>query len=222
VKAVSPSSFEGVPEDQHEAVAKELQRHVGILRESGVTRIVYNHPDNPGMDAVVEHAGKNRGKQGVVFAHSLDAVQQLKERLEKAGHRVVAITGDDSSTDKYAKIQKFRPEKGEPEADIMVASDAAATGANLQSGHWLYQYDTPETAKTHAQRNGRIHRMGQKNNVDLIDGIPDHPVVHRARARLATKYGLRDVLTSPLEGLDDTGLAHFLKKRQNEQQEGLL
>jgi hypothetical protein len=29
--------------------------------------------------------------------------------------------------------------------------------------------DTPQTAMTHAQRQGRIFRTGQKNNVELID-----------------------------------------------------
>lgn len=222
MKSISPDSFEGVPADQHEKVAGELQRSLGILRESAMQRVIYNHPDNPLMDAVVEHANKSRGKPGVVFARSLDAVKQLSERLEKAGHRVASITGADSSAEKHAKIKKFRPESGEADADVMVVSDAAATGANLQRGQWLWQYDTPQTAMTHAQRNGRINRIGQQNNVELIDGVPDHPTVHRARERLAKKYALRDMLTSPLEGLDDSGLAFYLKKRQNAaQQEGL-
>jgi len=221
MKAVSPGSFEGVPADQHEKVAAELQKSIGILRESAQRNIIYNHADNPAMDAVVKHADSRRGKPGVVFARNLEAVQQLKERLEKAGHRVVAITGADSSKEKAAKLQRFQPEQGEAHADIVVASDAAATGANLQRGQWLWQYDTPDTAKTHAQRAGRIHRIGQKNDVELIDGLPDHPSVHRARDRLAKKYELRDLMTTPLGGLDDTGLALHIKKAQNHQQEGL-
>ena len=138
----------------------------------------------------------------------------LAERLEKEGHRVVVITGSDSAQEKDRKRQMFNPEQGEAQADILVASDAGATGMNIQRGQWLYQYDTPQTAMTHAQRNGRIFRTGQKNNVELIDGVADHPEVHKARERLLKKYGLRELMTSPMEGLDDTGVAHFIKKRQ--------
>jgi hypothetical protein len=64
---------------------------------------------------------------------------------------------------------------------------------------------------THAQRNGRIARIGQ-TNVELLDLVSDHPSEDKNRARLARKYGLRDMLTSPLDGIDDTGLAFHLKQ----------
>jgi superfamily II DNA or RNA helicase len=159
-------------------------------------------------------ATERNGKPGVVFAHNREAVRMLTERLEKEGHRVVTITGSDSGKEKERKRLMFNPEQGEAQADILVASDAGATGMNIQRGQWLYQYDTPQTAMTHAQRQGRIFRTGQKNDVELIDGVADHPEVHKARERLATKYGLRDLMTSPMDGLDDTGVAHYIKQRQ--------
>lgn len=211
-KALSPSMFEGVPESEHEAVAKRVADSVGILKETAIKRVLNNHAEAAKLDEVVKHAAARKGKQGVVFARSLAAVESIRARLELEGHKVTTITGKDSSGDKAAKIQKFNPDKGDPEADIIVCSDAGATGANLQSGQWLLQYDTPDTAMTHAQRQGRIDRVGQKNNVELTDLVADHESERRARNRLATKYGLRDLMTSPLEGLDDSGLAYYLKQ----------
>jgi hypothetical protein len=214
MKAISPGSFDGVPADQHEAVAKDLQKNLGILKSAAVRRVINEHPDNPVLDDIAKHAAERKGKPGVVFAHSLRQVQTIAERLKKEGHRVVVITGADSAKEKERKRLMFRPEKGEAEADILVASDAGATGMNLQRGQWLYQADTPDTAMTHAQRRGRIFRTGQKNDVELIDAVPDHPEIHKARDRLQKKYGLRDLMTSPMEGLDDTGVAYYLKQRQ--------
>lgn len=214
MKNISPGSFEGVPEEQHEAVARDLQKNLGILKSSAVQRVINTHPDNPIVDDVVKKAAERKGKPGVVFAHSLEAVKMLTARLEKEGHRIVTMTGADSSKEKERKRLMFNPEQGEAKADILIASDAGATGMNIQRGQWLYQYDTPLTAMTHAQRNGRIFRTGQKNNVELIDGVPDHPEVHRARERLQRKYGLRDLMTSPLEGLDESGVAYYIKQRQ--------
>lgn len=214
MKAISPASFEGVPEDQHEAVARDLQQNLGILKSAAVQRVINTHPDNPIVEDVSQKAAERKGRPGVVFAHSLEAVKMLAARLEKEGHRVIMLTGADSAKEKERKRLMFNPEQGEAQADILVASDAGATGMNIQRGQWLYQYDTPQTAMTHAQRNGRIFRTGQQNNVELIDGVPDHPEVHRARERLQRKYGLRELMTSPLEGLDESGVAYYIKRRQ--------
>jgi superfamily II DNA or RNA helicase len=214
MQAISPTQFEGVPADQHEAIAKELQKSLGIMKSSAVQRVLATHPDNPIVDDIVAKAEQRRGKPGVVFAHSLDQVKMIAERLQKAGHRVSMLTGADSAIEKERKRLAFNPESGDASSDILVASDAGATGMNTQRGQWLYQADTPQTAMTHAQRNGRIFRTGQKNNVELIDGVANHPEVHRARDRLQKKYGLRDLMTSPMEALDDTGIAHFLQQRK--------
>lgn len=214
LRAISPSSFDGVPEDQHHAVAAQLQKSLGMLKPSVERRIINGHPDNAKIEKTVELAKARHGRQGVVFAHSLSAVEATAKRLQAEGFRVVTITGADSSKDKDAKRKKFTPESGEPEADIMVASDAAAVGMNLQSGRYLIQHDTPDTAKNHGQRNARIHRLGQKNDVELHDLVADHSSERRARARLSKKYGLRELMLSPMDALDDTGLAYFLHQRK--------
>ena len=214
MKHISPVSFNGVPEEKHEKIARDLQHSLGIMKSSSIQRVINTHAENPLVDDVVKHAEERKGKPGVVFAHNLESVKMIADRLKKEGHRVVVITGSDSSQEKDKKRRMFHPESGEPAADILVASDAGATGMNIQRGQWMYQFDTPMTAVVHNQRNGRIFRTGQKNNVELIDGVANHPEVHRARKRLRTKYGLRELMNSSMEGLDDTGVAAYLKNRE--------
>lgn len=211
VKALSPQSFEGVPAEKVDEVAAALQRSLGVIKESAMRRIINGGSK---VDEISKIASERQGKPGVVFAHSLEAVKQIGERLTREGHRVVTITGGDTGKSKADKAQMFNPDTGDAGADILVASDAAATGLNAQRGRWVANMDTPDTAKTHAQRNGRINRIGQTHDVELIDLVANHPDETRARKRLATKYALRDALTTPMEGLDDTGLALFLRKRQ--------
>lgn len=222
LKAVSPESFADVPADQHDVLAKELMDSIGIIRGTATRRILDNHPESGKIAQVLKLASERKGKPGVVFAHSLAAVENLRKQLEAAGHRVGTITGADSAADKAKKIQAFNPDQGERSMDILVASDAGATGANLQSGQWLAQYDTPDTAMVWRQRQGRINRIGQKNNVELLDLIANHPSEERARARLKTKDELRELLTSPMASLDDSGLAHFIKQRQVVQQQASM
>jgi hypothetical protein len=84
---------------------------------------------------------------------------------------------------------------------------------NLQRGQWEVQMDTPDTAMTHGQRQGRINRTGQKNDIELADLVAEHPSISKARDRLKRKYGLRELMTSSMEGLDDSGLAWHLKQK---------
>lgn len=213
-RAISPGSFEGVPEAEHEKVADAIQKSLGIIRSSAIRRVINTHPDNAKVNRTLDLVKEREGKQGVVFARNRSSVEALKQALEKAGKRVVTITGSDSAKDKDAKRRLFNPEKGEAQADVLIASDAGAVGMNLQSGQYLIQHDVPDTAKTHSQRNARIHRLGQKNNVELIDLVANHPEEFKARDRLMKKYALKDMMADPMEGLDDTGVAHFIKQRR--------
>lgn len=211
MKVISPSSFASAPKDQHEGIARDLQKDLGILKDAAIRRALNGGAK---IDEVLKVAAEKKGKPGVVFAHSLDNVEAIGKRLQEEGYRVVTITGKDSAKAKSAKKRAFNPDAGEASADILVASDAAATGLNAQRGQYVVNVDTPMTAMTHAQRNGRVNRIGQTNNVDLIDLVADHPEERRARDRLEKKYALRDAMTTPMESLDDTGLAFFLRQRQ--------
>ena len=216
-RKLAPQLFKDAPEDQHEAIAKEVAKSAGVLKNAAVKAVIDRHPGGAKQQAVHQIIADRKGKPGVIFCHSLDAVHQLTEQLKAKGHRVVSMTGADSAQVKGQKKAQFNPDKGaEASADIMVTSDAGAVGMNAQRGQWLVQYDTCDTAMCHAQRGGRIHRLGQKNDVELIDLIANHPIEDAARKRLASKYELRETITSPYEGLDDTGLAHHLQQRRAE------
>ena len=218
-RALAPDAFAQVPASEHPTIARQLARSIGVLREAAINRILNAHPEGGKLDAIdrlVNPGGALHGQPGIIFTHSLHTVQHLADRLKRAGHRVVALTGGDSSPIKDKKKLMFNPEVGPAQADILVTSDAGAVAMNAQRGRWLIQHDTPQTAMVHNQRNGRVDRVGQQHDVQLIDLIHDHPAERAARDRLAKKYELREIMTAPQVGLDDTGLAGFLARRRAE------
>lgn len=221
-KAISPGSFEGVPDNEHEKVAAALQKSVGILKSSAINRIINSHPDNAKVAHAVELVKARGDKQGVIFARNRDSIEQYRKALEAAGKRVVTITGSDSAADKDKKRRMFNPEKGEAQADILIASDAGAVGMNLQSGQYLIQHDISMTAKTSSQRNARIDRIGQTKGIELIQLESDHREERKAKERLMKKFALKEMMASPLDGLDDTGVAWHIKQRMHAQQQNAL
>lgn len=205
MKVLAPFAFQGVDSAGEAAVAKRLQEGLPMIHQTALQHAI---DDGAKTEALSKLANERRGKPGVVFAHRLDRVDEISKRLTAEGHRVVVLSGADSSKEKDQKKADYQAGK----YDILVASDAGAVGANLQAGKWLVQYDTPMTAMLHAQRNGRIHRMGQTSDVELIDLVANHPAERRNRDRLSKKYALRSVMTSPQDGLDDQGLAGYLSR----------
>lgn len=205
MRELTPRSFQDAPAEQHEEVARRLQDAIGVVRDAAMRRALSGRGK---VDALAKIAGERKGRPGVVFCRHLDQVEALAERLRAEGHRVTTMTGAHGAKEKDRIKREFQS----GQHDILIASDAGAVGANLQHGKWLAQFDVPMTAMLHAQRNGRIHRIGQTEDVELFDLHADHPEERMARDRLARKYGLRDIVTSPLDGLDDTGLAGMLAR----------
>src|SRR5690606_35268851 len=50
--------------------------------------------------------------------------------------------------------------QNDPNTKVLVATDAANYGVNLQSGRYLVNYDLPDSYSVYAQRNGQIRRLG--------------------------------------------------------------
>jgi hypothetical protein len=221
MRELSPGSFEGKPEKEHEAIARRLTENVGIIRDAALNRAVNLAPaeSNAKIQAILKRLKDHpvKDKPVVIFAHNLEAVHHIEDALKKAGQRVATLTGEHSSEEKDKRRRMFQPEKGtEPQADILVLSDAGATGLNLQRGQTLIQFDTPMTAMVAEQRKGRINRLGQTQDVDLVDLTTNSDFEERARKRLTMKYDLRQIFADPGESLDDTGLAAYIARARKE------
>lgn len=194
------------------AIAAEIGRNPGAAKEQALARVIDGAPR--GENAKIQHLVASlkdhptRDKPVVITAHLRSAVREIAEALAEAGHRVETITGSDSAAERDRKRLRFQPERGDPDVDVLVLSDAGEAGLNLQRGQTLIQYDRPPTAKSHAQRNGRIDRLGQRHpEIDLVDLTTDTPYEARAARRIAEKYELRNILTAPGASIDDSGLA---------------
>ena len=130
--------------------------------------------------------------KALIFTESRRTQEFLYELLEKRGYkgRVVRFNGTNSDKDSSAIYRAWMDRyKGTPkitgsptadrraaivdyfrnEATIMIATEAAAEGINLQFCSLIVNYDMPWNPQRIEQRIGRCHRYGQKFDVVVIN-----------------------------------------------------
>ncbi len=97
----------------------------------------------------------------VVFTEQRDTLNYLAERIRGLlgkPEAVVLIHGGIGRDDRRKAQESFTHDK---EVEILVATDAAGEGINLQRAHLMVNYDLPWNPNRLEQRFGRIHRIGQ-------------------------------------------------------------
>lgn len=96
----------------------------------------------------------------VVFTEYRDTLEYIKKELEARGYRVHAVHGGMSQTAREIELKKFI-ESGR----VLVTTDVAGEGINLQAANIVVNYDLPWNPNRIEQRIGRVHRIGQKKDV---------------------------------------------------------
>jgi len=89
----------------------------------------------------------------------------LRRRLLRLGVPVVLYTGDQSAFDRDRACRRFAQTPGA----VMISTEAGGQGLNFQFCHHLVNYDLPWNPMRVEQRIGRIHRLGQQNDVFIYN-----------------------------------------------------
>lgn len=96
----------------------------------------------------------------LIFTEYKDTLESLSKRLEEKGYSITTIHGNMDVDDRKRAQREFRTR-----SKIMVATDAAGEGINLQFCRYLINWDIPWNPNRLEQRMGRIHRYGQRDDV---------------------------------------------------------
>ena len=109
----------------------------------------------------------------VIFTEHRDTLRYLQERITTLLGRqtsVVVIHGSVGREDRLAAQEAFRHD---PQVQVLLATDAAGEGINLQRAHLMVNYDLPWNPNRLEQRFGRIHRIGQTEVCHLWNLVAD-------------------------------------------------
>ena len=114
-----------------------------------------------------DHVLANLGtRKLLIFTEFRDTVNYLVAKLQGWGYQVITIHGQMNMEDRLQAEHEFKTN-----AQIMVATEAAGEGINLQFCSWMINYDIPWNPNRLEQRMGRIHRYGQRYEVHIYNMI---------------------------------------------------
>lgn len=112
---------------------------------------------------LVDMLGKSRQKTLVFSAHKATSIY-LAKALQAANIPFAEFQGGMSLKEKDAAIESFRNDVG-----VLLASETGGEGRNIQFANAIVNYDLPWNPMKIEQRIGRIHRIGQAQDVFIFN-----------------------------------------------------
>jgi SNF2 family DNA or RNA helicase len=118
----------------------------------------------------------------LIFTESKDTLDYLVEKIKSWGYSVNNIDGG-MDLEKRVKAERvFRDS-----TQIMVATEAAGEGINLQFCNLMINYDIPWNPNRLEQRIGRIHRYGQQKDVFIFNLVANDTIEGKILSKLFDK-----------------------------------
>ena len=97
----------------------------------------------------------------VIFTEHRDTLNYLEQRVTTLLGRKEAVVIIHGSIGREERLKIQESFRHDPEVQVLLATDAAGEGINLQRAHLMVNYDLPWNPNRIEQRFGRIHRIGQ-------------------------------------------------------------
>jgi len=173
--ALSPENYENFEEavvDQATAAQtiQELEGEIIILEglEEQARQVVHSGQDRKWdelsrllQDTPEMHDAEGRQRKLIIFTEHRDTLNYLATKIRGlvgSEEAVVMIHGGVKREERRKVQELFR---NDPTVRVLLATDAAGEGVNLQNANLMVNYDLPWNPNRIEQRFGRIHRIGQ-------------------------------------------------------------
>lgn len=165
---------------------------------------------------ILEEALADSEQKIVIFSQWERMTRLVAQELDATGTGYASLHGGIPSADRADLLTRFRED---PACRIFLSTDAGGTGLNLQSASVLINLDIPWNPAILEQRVARIHRMGQKENVTVINMVSSESIEQRMLGLLEFKSSMAQGVLDP-DGDDtifmsESKFKQFMEKVEN-------
>lgn len=169
---------------------EELKKEIEIIDSliDQASRIIQNEEEiklkklKESLEELSKHVNEQHKRKILIFTESRDTLEYLKEKLKQWGYKVTTIHGGMKLEERVHAEGIFKNE-----TEILVATEAAGEGINLQFCNLMINYDIPWNPNRLEQRMGRIHRYGQTREVFIHNLVANDTREGRVMTRLFQK-----------------------------------
>ncbi|KRE88337.1 RNA helicase [Frateuria sp. Soil773] len=142
----------------------------------------------------------------IIFARTKQATEELAEKLQARGLAAAAINGDIAQPQRERVIQQLKDGK----LDILVATDVAARGLDVERISHVMNYDIPYDTESYVHRIGRTGRAGRSGEAILFV-TPREKGMLRAIER-ATRQPIEEMKLPTVEAVNDVRINKFKQR----------
>jgi ATP-dependent RNA helicase DeaD len=142
----------------------------------------------------------------IIFVRTKNSTVELAEKLEARGYAAAALNGDIAQNNRERLIEQLKKKK----IDILVATDVAARGLDVQRVSHVINYDIPTDTESYVHRIGRTGRAGRTGTAILF-------VAPRERRLLSTiervnKTTIKEMHLPSTQDINDNRVNKFKEK----------
>jgi ATP-dependent RNA helicase DeaD len=127
----------------------------------------------------------------IVFCRTRTEVDELTESLNGRGYRAEALHGGLSQEQRDRVMKRFRANT----ADLLVATDVAARGLDVQHVSHVVNYDVPSAAEAYVHRIGRTGRAGREGVAITLAEPREHRLLRNIEQQTRQKIEIAAVPT---------------------------
>jgi superfamily II DNA/RNA helicase len=130
--------------------------------------------------------------KALVFVRTKHGADRLVEQLGKEGVRAGAIHGDLRQANRERTLKDF----GEGKLHVLVATDVAARGLDIDSVDVVIHFDPPEDHKAYLHRSGRTARAGEAGLVVTLVQWNQVLEIERIQARIGLRMPIVEIFSN--------------------------
>jgi ATP-dependent RNA helicase RhlE len=223
------ATFPGEIEDLAKLTLRNPKRvAVGISRPAHtVSHALYPVSQQAKTGLLLELLKRTGEGSVLVFTRTKHRAQKVSRQLERSGYQVTALHGNRSQSQRQTALKGFRQGRFQ----IMVATDIAARGIDVETISHVINYDMPDTSDAYIHRIGRTGRAERTGDAYTLVTPEDGDMVRTLEKIMGQKLERRkiegfDYSQGPVSAAPSVPVKpklgkHQTRKRNNQRRSGL-
>ncbi|WP_428355000.1 SNF2-related protein [Methyloprofundus sp.] len=192
------------PSESNRLMAALQQARMACNAAGLVDKVTQGSPKLDEVSRLLEELCLQSNQKVVVFSQWAMMTEMVESIAHSLGLGFVRLHGGIPTHKRGELMDKFQNDDA---VQVFISTDAGGVGLNLQSGSALINLDMPWNPAVLDQRIARIHRLGQKQKVQIFLLLAEHSYEQQVASLVKGKRDLFDNVISPDATEDVVGVS---------------